>query len=102
MGVVLELAEEVHLQLLLLGREPEQEEGLKTIVSITRRTPDLYLRSKVCGKYKERLYLYSSMEDLQDLSVVTPLLVAMVRQLMNIPCPSLAGVSGTSRDRLML
>ena len=42
------------------------------------------------------------MEDLQDLSVVTPLLVAMVRQLINIPCPSLAGVSGTSRDRLML
>ena len=42
------------------------------------------------------------MEDLQDLSVVTPLLEEMVRQLMNIPCPSLAGVSGISWDRMML
>ena len=84
------------------AENPSRRLGLKAMVSITRRSPDLCLRSKDCGKYKERLYLYSSMEDLQDLSVVTPLLVAMVRQLMNIPCPSLAGVSGTSRDRLML
>ena len=53
-------------------------------------------------QFRENTNLYSSMEDLQDLSIMTPDLLAMERQLMNIPCSSLAWVSGTSSIRLML